>query len=366
MGDKTKIEWTEATWNPLRGCNLVSSGCTNCYAMHQAHRQSGVGGAYEGLTRLTEHGPVWTGEVRLVPELLDLPLRWKKPRRIFVNSMSDLFHEKVPDEFIMRVFEIMAFCTNHVFQLLTKRPQRMVDLLGEHYGRWFERGVVEMMQRRAADMGWCMDEPDNWPLPNIHLGISCEDQESADERIPLLLQTPAAVRWISAEPLLGPVDLVHAKAIAPADLPYFHAQTPLCDDPYCYRGGNHYPREFNCRWGKEAKGLPGLDWVVIGGESGPGARPMHPNWVRSIRDQCQVAGVPFFFKQWGEWVPVGDLKTVQVERANCVFRKAALFFPKLDYVFDRLGKKKAGAMLDGREWREYPAPCPSTSPERYP
>lgn len=288
MGDKTKIEWADATWNPIRGCSLVSAGCTNCYAMREAHRLK----PYHGLTRMTEHGPVWTGEIRLVPELLDQPLHWKRPRRIFVNSMSDLFHEKVPDEFIMRIFEVMAFCTNHVFQILTKRPGRMSALLGEHLGRWFERGVIEMMRRRAVETEWCIDELDDWPLPNVHLGISCEDQQTADERIPLLLQTPATVRWISAEPLLGLIDLRAATYGTGLKRPSLRVQARQLVNP-----------------------VSALDWVVIGGESGPRARPFDLKWARDILAQCRAAGVPCFVKQLGAF-PVEE-REVGTAKGGC-------------------------------------------------
>jgi protein gp37 len=184
MGDHSAIEWTDATWNPVRGCAIVSKGCTNCYAMRQAHRSSGAGGAYEGLTKRSKGGPVWTGKVRLVPELLEQPLQWRRPRRIFVNSMSDLFHEDVPVDFIYRLWCTMAAARRHRFQILTKRGARMREVLT---GR-------DVQERQVLD--------------NVWLGVSVEDQVAADERIPQLLETPAAVRWISAEPLLGLIDLV--------------------------------------------------------------------------------------------------------------------------------------------------------------
>ena len=249
MGDKSTIEWTDATWNPVRGCSIVSKGCTNCYAMRQAHRSSGVGGAYEGLTKLSKGGPVWTGKVRTVPELLQQPLRWKRPRRIFVNSMSDLFHEDVPDEFITKVWTTMADAPQHVFQILTKRPRRMRDYL--------------LPRLSIGDF----IAP---PLSNVWLGVSVEDQAAADERIPFLLQAPAAVRWISAEPLLGSIDV-------------------------CRYLGNPLAKPYPFLVPVTAPAPRGIDWCVTGGESGPGARPMHPDWARALRDQCAGAGVAFFF-----------------------------------------------------------------------
>lgn len=258
----TTIEWTDATWNPVRGCSIVSEGCRNCYAMKQAHRFSGEGMPYEGLTELGPQGPRWTGTIRLVPELLDAPLRWKTPRRIFVNSMSDLFHEDVPDEFIVSVFTVMAIAEKHTFQVLTKRPRRMLDLLS----KW----TSEDLYTAWHDFTGEPPEVSAWPLPNVWLGVSVEDQKTADERIPILLQTPAAVRFVSAEPLLGPVDLQRSDELAMVQ---------------CVRNGSTIER--------------GIDWVIVGGESGPGARPCDVAWIRSIVEQCQAAAVPCFVKQLG-------------------------------------------------------------------
>ena len=237
------IAWTEETWNPIRGCSRVSEGCRHCYAETVANRFKGPGQPYEGLIA---PGGQWNGNITVAHNLIDQPLRWKKPRRIFVNSMSDLFHENVDDYIIRRVFDVMAQCPQHTFQILTKRPERMQQLLS----MWERIGITG-------------DHFKGKPLPNVWLGVSVEDQTTADERIPLLLETPAAVRWISAEPLLGPIKLT---------------------------------------WEDRADGMivdkfPLLDWVVVGGESGQGARPMHPQWARDLRDQCQAAGVPFFMKQ---------------------------------------------------------------------
>lgn len=268
----TTIEWTQGddgrpgeTWNPVRGCALVSPGCTNCYAMKQAHRFSGKGGAYEGLTKLRKKGgPVWTGKGRVPAEMLDAPLHWRKHRRVFVNSMSDLFFEKFTVAEIVKVFAVMAACPQHTFQVLTKRAARMRDVVSS-----IEDAVTEAGEELAAEHGWChANEGAAWPLPNVWLGVSAENQEYADERIPDLLSTPAAVRFVSYEPALGPVD--------------FGSYL----DPY-------------------GEGATKLDWIIVGGESGPRARPFHVAWARAVIDQCKTAGVKCFVKQLGEHI-VGD------------------------------------------------------------
>lgn len=260
---KTKIEWATDVWNPTRGCSLVSAGCTNCYAMQVA---GGVAkAAYQGLTRKSGGRSVWTGEVRLVPEMLDQPLKWKDPRRIFVDSMSDLFHPDVPDEYIRSVFEVMAAADWHTYQLLTKRPDRQAV--------WTEALRAEAPQ--SWDMG----------MRHIWMGTSVEDQAAADERIPHLLRTPAAVRFLSCEPLLGPIDL-HA-------VPWRHGGMaakgwsgvlPVHDEPddFVYESQRY-----------------ALDWVIVGGESGHHARPCNVGWIRDIVRQCRDAGVPVFVKQLG-------------------------------------------------------------------
>ena len=244
----TTIEWTEQTWNPVVGCSVTSPGCKNCYAMRMAHRLGANPATphYAGLTQMSKGGPVWAGRVTTAPDhIWEAPLRRRKPTTYFVNSMGDLFHPKVTDAQIVRVFAIMALCPQHRFQMLTKQPARMRDWMRAH----------------ASDPegGW----------DNVWLGVSVEDQTRANERIPILLDTPAAVRFISAEPLLGPVDLLNAIGL-----------------------------------GKRLKNE--MDWVIVGGESGPASRPMNPAWAQQIRDDCAAAGVPFFFKQWGRFQPADD------------------------------------------------------------
>lgn len=327
MGDKTGIEWTDATWNPVTGCDKVSPGCDNCYAETFAERWRGTPGHY-----------FETGfDVQLRADKLALPLRWTRPRRIFVNSMSDLFHDKVPDDYIAEVFAVMA-CNylwdrpTHTFQLLTKRHGRMRSLL---LSEDFRASVARKVGMRSEDGDSAHDAVyyHFWPLPNVWLGVSAEDQKRADLRIPALLDTPAAVRFVSAEPLLGPIELIEHFGSAPA-----------------------------------VGGTAALDWVIVGGESGPGARPMHPAWARSLRDECVTGGVPFLFKQWGEWRWTREADDYEYEQAhgdlypNAKWETvspqgviAADNIPQPGYAtMQRVGKKRAGRELDGRTWDQYP------------
>lgn len=273
MGDKTGIEWTDATWNPITGCDKVSPGCDRCYAETFAERWRGTEGHY------FERG----FDVQLRPDKLDLPLRWTKPRKVFVNSMSDLFHNKVPDDYIARVFAVMAYAHRHTFQLLTKRHGRMRSLLSSQ--RFVELFDIEFC--KVPDWAERYPDPDyaghlmDGPLSNVWMGVSAEDQKRADLRIPALLDTPAAVRFVSAEPLLGSIELKQ------------HWLHPVMRTP------SPESNAIGRRIGK-AHGVGFIDWVIVGGESGPGARPMHPDWARSLRDQCESAGVAFHMKQYGE------------------------------------------------------------------
>jgi len=245
MGATSTIEWTEATWNPVTGCTKVSPGCDNCYAEKIVERFNGKGSF---------------ANVRRNSDKLFLPFRWRRPRRVFVNSMSDLFHADVPDSFIANVWSVMARTPQHTYQVLTKRHARMRSLLNSD--AFYDQ--VRSLAPGAA-----------WPLPNVWLGVSVENQHWADIRVPALLETSAYVRWLSCEPLLGPVDLTACDIGIDALSPDWSNQM----------GAPH----------------PLLDWVVVGGESGPGARPMLAGWARDIRDQCAKAEVPvpFFFKQAG-------------------------------------------------------------------
>ncbi len=337
MGDKTNIEWTDATWNPIRGCSRISEGCRNCYAEGVANRFKGEGLPYEGL--IASSG-AWNGNIKLIHSILDKPVRWRKPRKIFVNSMSDLFHENLSDGDIDKVFSIMLACElfdrKHTFQVLTKRAERMHKYFTQRSPEelvmaWADAGlrlvVIDAGNTTFAEYvanqtchDWNEYGPkygseykpfghlkNVFPLPNVWLGVSVEDQKTAYERIPFLLETPAATRWISAEPLIGPIDF-----------------SGMWADPVVH-----------------INMLEKLDWVVVGGESGKNARPIQPTWVRTIRDQCLAVEVPFFFKQWGEFAPnwFNDDSGNKIDGSEWI---------------DRQGKKIAGRTLDGKLWNQFP------------
>lgn len=362
MSDNSAIEWTDATWQPITGCSVLTPGCTNCYAMKLAGTRLRNHPSRAGLTIDTKAGPVWNGEVRFNEQWLLQPLAWRKPRRIFVCAHGDLFHENIPDAWIDRVFAVMALAPQHTFQVLTKRAKRMRE--------WFADNDAG---KRADAVGLAMltivDRIPHghrrvpWPLPNVWLGCSTERQQEADERIPDLLQTPAAVRFISAEPLLGPIDLEALAWPKQCDCrdehaPSFNAlnQSIFCD---------------GCCEGPERIAIGKLGWVIVGGESGADARPMHPDWARSLRDQCNAAEVPFFFKQWGVWAPdVGPPATPHRDRIFEGFAACAVWDGKGWSHFEngyqpapnsgvgewvyRLGKKSAGRLLDGVEHNDMP------------
>ncbi|NOV15909.1 phage Gp37/Gp68 family protein [Ensifer adhaerens] len=364
MADGTKIEWTDATWNPITGCSVVSPGCTNCYAMKLAGTRLTHHPSREGLTRNTKAGPVWTGAVRFNPQWLDEPLRWKKPRMIFVCAHGDLFAEGVPDEWIDQIFAVMALAPQHTFQVLTKRPERMRQYLRD--GELLDRLMSAACRIHSADgADWSADihcgHDRGLPLPNVWLGISAEDQKRADERIPILLDTPAAVRWISGEPLLGDINWkrwlpTRRKAFRPGGEPFLAPHYYMTKCEHCQWTGSselcdliNYgddadvacPSCHNLILGDE---LPALDWIVAGGESGRGARPMHPAWARSLRDQCFAAGVPFHFKQWGNWTDLSDIEP----KPTCVEERIFTTTGEVIGVGVDYGRK---GMVDP-EWRE--------------
>lgn len=423
---ETSIEWTERSWNPIAGCSLVSPGCTNCYAMGIADRfksayvgRKWAGAPAEAMTRRVNGKAVWTGQLLLAPDrVLAEPLRRRKPTTYFVNSMGDLFHEDMPDEWIDIVFAIMALCPQHTFQILTKRAARMraylegldrdelddkdqrltgavnavMRIAATDWGRcgstathittrlsrsgameaqmlrstsdgcverlvewtaegerWFRCGQPFADRIHAAwgsmpyprDFGWGLKQ---WPLPNVWLGVSAEDQKRADERIPELLATPAAVRFVSAEPLLGPIAF---REISPNGIQSIDALSGLSRTPDC---------DFRAK----------LDWIIVGGESGAGARPMHPDWPRQIRNQCVAAGTAFFFKQWGEWQPrewCRDGGTHALNRyPGHSFQRIQSHPDSIERVgagpdwaaLAKVGKKAAGRFLDGVEHNAMP------------
>lgn len=302
-----KISWTDATWNPVRGCSMAKGselgGCLNCYAARQAARNlPGMRSPSTGnaFAIQTDNGPRWTGKVELIESKLTEPLHWRKPRRVFVNSMSDLFHENLPDESIDKIFAVMEMTPHITYQILTKRAKRQREYVSN---RWRRVGSLLKEQGRR-------------PLDNVWLGVSVENQPTADERIPELLGTPAAVRFVSYEPALAEVDCER----------WMPKRCHGCQ---------------SCAFRRDHLIAPGLDWIIAGGESGPGARPSNPDWFRTVRDQCQAASVPFFFKQWGEYHPLTSTDGIHGS-------------PFGGHHMMRVGKKAAGAILDGREWRQMP------------
>ena len=388
MADGSHIEWTDATWNPVTGCSVVSPGCTNCYAMKLAGTRLAHHPSRAGLTRDSNAGPVWTGEVRLNEEWLKQPLKWSKPRRIFVCAHGDLFHESVPDEWIDRVFAVMALAPQHTFQVLTKRSARMRDYLCTRAGDWRtvwpdanptgSLPISRHDQRLAMGERGAHVRPVVYPLHNVWLGVSVEDQRRADERIPDLLATPAAVRWISAEPLLGPINLERIGTLETVRkaLPSIVTQE-MRGRPSSGNGSIsgvqieatgsrnssitffQTPDHMGGFTANSPRAYPRLDWVVAGGESGPGARPMHPDWARNLRDQCKEAGVPFLFKQWGDWV--SELQSPPDAVLPGISRRAwaeqdedGQFSNGDQTSVYRLGKKAAGRLLDGVLHDGYP------------
>jgi protein gp37 len=359
MSNGSRIEWTESTWSPVTGCTRVSEGCRNCYAERLTATRLASQPKYAGLALLdAKREAHWTGEIRLHEAELAVPLKWRRGRMIFVCSMSDLFHEKVPFEFVDKVFAVMALCPQHTFQVLTKRPERMAEYLRLCYIQATQggRGILSRREDEVADRvvpAWffiadCWSEdrplPDPMrPLPNVWLGTSVEDQRTADERIPHLLQCPAAVRFLSCEPLLNSIDL-----------------RSIGWERRIAEGG---------RITTDALAAGGISWVIVGGESGPGARPMHPDWACSLRDQCAAAGVPFFFKQIGEWTWFGK----GVERKHWVCEHGHFDELNDDRIakhrdgdqcmgstigIARVGKHAAGRLLDGREHNGMPLTNP--------
>lgn len=325
MGDKSKIPWCDATINPVIGCSHASPGCDHCYAERMANRLASNPSTpqYHGLTE----GGKWTGETRFVESQLELPLRWKRPRRIFVCSMGDLFHESVPFEWIDSVFGMMWACEflgrnavpGHTFMVLTKRVYRMAEYLGQdRRGQWAHNAVT---YGGGIDPDGIHDQVfyAKYPHPRIWLGATIENEEQAIERIPQLLSIKNVKRFLSCEPLLSRTSL------------------------------------YSCL-GRVDTHKPKIHWLVAGGESGPGARPMHPEWVRLLRDQCQATDVPFMLKQNGEWCPeclCGISRPGKASPCPIAPIQAPLGTHRQGVMY-RCGKKATGRMLDGRDWLEVP------------
>ena len=319
----TKIEWTNETWNPIIGCNKVSLGCDNCYAEKMAYRLMHMpyGADYQFV--LSDNGksdpekyknlPKWNGETHFQKSQLDNPLKWKKPRMIFVVSMGDLFHESIPFEWIDKVFEVIFQTPQHTYQILTKRPERM-------------KKYFEHQNELLKDLGGYS------PPPFIWLGVTAENQEQANKRIPILLEIPAAIRFVSIEPMLSKIDI----------------------QKYLTPGADGLPEEVE-------RYHDWIDWVICGGESGSKARPMHPDWTRSLRDQCKKIGTPFFFKQWGEYTPNNSntkwYKNIGISEDGGLFNKEidldAWQGRNFKLMF-KVGKSKTGNLLEGKEHNEMP------------
>lgn len=379
------IEWTDTTWNPVTGCTRVSEGCRNCYIERTPPFRIGKRAFLDFQPNgqmMRSHEVGATTDVQLHPDRLDQPLHWRKPRRVFVNSLSDLFHDNISDEFIARVFAVMALTPQHTYQVLTKRPARMRALLTNNdFGSLILDQLEDEDWTLRRDMMAAREELNGspWPLPNVWLGVSVEDQKAADLRIPKLLETPAAVRFLSCEPLLGAVDLSRwtggsdgSSAIQGRESDLGRTGAPDRDRlraetrPLPQERGvgvpdsgahNEAPRPMDevldGRLQEAARadrrvsgGCSRLSWVIVGGESGPGARAMHPDWALSLRDQCVAAGVPYFFKQWGEWRPLEGNECAQIGDEWPAGTNGAMC--------RRVGKKRAGRLLDGREWNEMP------------
>jgi len=292
----TKIEWAKDVWNIVTGCNKISEGCQNCYGLRMAQRLKGrYGYPADDPFKVTIH-----------KDKYDAPFKWKSPRRIFVCSMGDLFHDDVPFKEILTIFDIMYQCPQHTFMVLTKRPARMLEFCSKY-------GLM-------PDCNWVTGAGEIWPK-NVWCGISVENQKRADERIPILLQIPAPIKFLSVEPLLGPVNI---------------------------------------------KDYSMIDWVIVGGESGPNARIMHPEWVTKIRDDCVNNGVPFFFKSWGQWIPhapahggpyFSEIINSQSTLRRCKWEDGRVMTAHQDRWcrFLKVGKKYSGRVLDGKVWDQYPA-----------
>lgn len=310
--NKTSIEWTDYTWNPVTGCTKVSQGCKNCYAE----------------TMTTRFEKVWGHSFKEVvchQDRLNEPITMGKRlhgKKVFVCDMSDLFHEDVPERFIMEVIQVITICKDTTFQILTKRIERALDFFNRFVPKYFN-GLEE----------------NYFPIQNLWIGTSCEDQKTANERIPCLIHIPAVVHFISCEPLLGPIDL---RKIDPRE-------RLKSEHVFCYDVIDN------------TEGPSAIQWIIAGGESGRSARPMHPDWVRSLRDQCSSCDVPFFFKQWGEWMPISrPLTSSEINVLPEVYKSSNFLQFSSDIInednaeFYRAGKSQSGNKLDGKQYLQFP------------
>lgn len=372
MAENSAIEWTDATWTPIRArnkatgkvgwhCEHASPGCKHCYSESFNEVRLGTGLPFKpGHRDDVEHF--------LDEAMLLAPLRWRRPRRIFVCSMTDLFGEWVPDAWIDRIFAVMALCPQHTFQVLTKRSARMrayidgrirmlcgniggcaVEIMLEHTSTTSGEVKTTFPQRANEAREIVLARLRDGALPNVWLGVSAEDQDRANQRVPDLLATPAAVRFVSAEPLLGPILFEEA----------WHGDNALDSECWgeCAWCENGHPPLHNCQRGKGdwEKGRSGLDWIIVGGESGPNARPMHPEWARLIRDECAAAGVPFHYKQAGAWAALdGDDGEWPSDAGSLIRLRWDGSRGPDGHPMQRVGKKAAGRLLDGVEHNAMP------------
>ncbi len=327
----SKIEWTGLTWNCVTGCNKISPGCRSCYAEVMHRRLMTL--KPEKYSRPFNDGAF------PYPDALAEPFERKKPTVYFLPSMSDLFHKNIPLDYIAQVWAVMFLNPHHTFQVLTKRADRLPLLDSNEFKFLFWKYCNQLhdkfIQHLESAMYFEEEQFDALPLPNVWLGTSCEDQKHADERIPFLIKTPAAIRFLSCEPLIGPINLREVKPER------WNPERP----PYCWIDSlDKHPI------GSPDK--PFIDWVIAGGESGHTARPMHPNWARSLRDQCAAAGVPFFFKQWGEWLH-------ESQGADIYGTKGVIQIGPGNNRFKKLGKGKSGNFIDGKQHLEFPTTKPT-------
>lgn len=357
MAETTTIEWTRnddgtpgRTWNPVTGCTKISAGCDNCYAETIAERFRGSAAFPHGF------------DVRIRANKVNQPLTWRKPTRVFVNSMSDLFHADVDQAWIADIFAVMAAARRHTFQLLTKRHARMRSLINDEE---FVNNVRILARGKGLPA-----EQWQWPLPNLWLGVSVENQQWADIRIPALLDTPAAIRFLSCEPLLGPVDLTPWTTEWNRSVVHSTNNPTHILGPYDDANGNQH---IDCDTCDFTSANTALHWVITGAESGRKARPAHPNWFRSLRDQCAIGNIAYFHKQNGEWADRTQLTGDQRATASIWSDKHVLYVHLKDgrtqthgdwgvndhlegwACVQRVGKKAAGRELDGRTHDAFPA-----------